>query len=101
MIDEFGFDVEAVKLFKEVDRKRISVYAESHPTATYAEGSVWDAVTCDVALPCATQNEIHAAQAQRLVDTGCYAVCEGAQRRRRSHLRTGDGPELHSLQLDF
>ena len=80
VIDENGIDVEAVKQIKEVDRKRISVYAESHPTATYAEGSVWDAVTCDVALPCATQNEIHAAQAQRLVDTGCYAVCEGANR---------------------
>ncbi len=78
VIDENGIDVEAVKQIKEVDRKRISVYAESHPAATYAEGSVWDAVTCDVALPCATQNEIHAAQAQRLVDTGCYAVCEGA-----------------------
>ena len=78
VIDENGIDVEAVKQIKEVDRKRISVYAESHPTATYAEGSVWDAVTCDVALPCATQNEIHATQAQRLVDTGCYAVCEGA-----------------------
>ena len=78
VIDENGIDVEAVKQIKEVDRKRISVYAEIHPTATYAEGSVWDAVTCDVALPCATQNEIHAAQAQRLVDTGCYAVCEGA-----------------------
>ena len=78
VIDENGIDVEAVKQIKEVDRKRISVYAESHPTATYAEGSVWDAVTCDVALPCATQNEIHAAQAQRLIDTGCYAVCEGA-----------------------
>ena len=78
VIDENGIDVEAVKQIKEVDRKRISVYAESHPTATYAEGSVWDAVTCNVALPCATQNEIHAAQAQRLVDTGCYAVCEGA-----------------------
>ncbi len=78
VIDENGIDVEAVKQIKEVDRKRISVYAESHPTATYAEGSVWDAVTCEVALPCATQNEIHDAQAQRLVDTGCYAVCEGA-----------------------
>ena len=78
VIDENGIDVEAVKQIKEVDRKRISVYPESHPTATYAEGSVWDAVTCDVALPCATQNEIHATQAQRLVDTGCYAVCEGA-----------------------
>ena len=78
VIDENGIDVEAVKQIKEVDRKRISVYAKSHPTATYAEGSVWDAVTCDVALPCATQNEIHAVQAQRLVDTGCYAVCEGA-----------------------
>ena len=78
VIDENGIDVEAVKQIKEVDRKRISVYAESHPTATYAEGSVWDAGDLRCGAPLRTQNEIHAAQAQRLVDTGCYAVCEGA-----------------------
>lgn len=78
IIDENGIDVEAVKQIKEVDRKRIKVYLEDHPSATYGEGSVWDNVVCDVALPCATQNEINADQANRLVDTGCYAICEGA-----------------------
>ena len=78
VIDENGIDVEAVKQIKEVDRKRISVYAESHPTATYAEGSVWDAVTCDVALPCATQNEIDAETARRIVRGGAMALAEGA-----------------------
>lgn len=78
IIDENGIDVEAVKKIKEVDRKRISAYLEIHPDATYGEGSIWDNVTCDVALPCATQNEINKEQAERLADTGCYAVCEGA-----------------------
>ena len=78
IIDENGIDVAAVKQIKEVERKRIRVYTETHPGAVYKEGSVWDAVQCQVALPCATQNEIHEAQAQRLVDSGCYAVCEGA-----------------------
>lgn len=78
IIDENGIDVAAVKQIKEVERKRIKAYAETHPSAAYADGSVWDSVTCDVALPCATQNEINAAQAQRLVDTGCYAAAEGA-----------------------
>ncbi|HBM99626.1 MAG TPA: NADP-specific glutamate dehydrogenase [Ruminococcus sp.] len=78
IIDENGIDVEAVKQIKEVERKRIKTYLEMHPDATYGEGSIWDNVTCEVALPCATQNEINKAQAERLADTGCYAVCEGA-----------------------
>lgn len=78
IIDENGIDVEAVKKIKEVDRKRISTYLEVHPEATYGEGSIWDNVACDVALPCATQNEINKEQAERLAQTGCYAVCEGA-----------------------
>lgn len=78
IIDENGIDVEAVKQIKEVERKRIKVYTESHPDAVYGEGSLWDNVSCEVALPCATQNEINKAQAERLADTGCYAVCEGA-----------------------
>lgn len=78
IIDENGIDVEAVKKIKEVDRKRISTYLEVHPDATYGEGSIWDNVACDVALPCATQNEINKEQAERLAQTGCYAVCEGA-----------------------
>ena len=78
IIDENGIDVEAVKQIKEVDRKRIKTYLDIHPEATYGEGSVWDNVICEVGLPCATQNEIHEAQAIRLAETGCYAVCEGA-----------------------
>lgn len=78
IIDENGIDVEAVKRIKEVERKRIKTYLEVHPDAVYGEGSIWDNVICDVALPCATQNEIHKEQAERLADTGCYAVCEGA-----------------------
>ncbi len=78
IIDENGIDVEAVKQIKEVERKRIKTYLETHPDAIYGEGSIWDNVTCEVALPCATQNEINKAQAERLADTGCYAVCEGA-----------------------
>ncbi|MCH5321116.1 MAG: NADP-specific glutamate dehydrogenase [Eubacterium sp.] len=78
IIDENGIDVEAVKQIKEVERKRIKAYLETHPDATYGEGSIWDNVTCEVALPCATQNEINKEQAERLADTGCYAVCEGA-----------------------
>ncbi len=78
IIDENGIDVEAVKKIKEVDRKRIKEYLNYHPDATYGEGSIWDVVSCDVALPCATQNEINREKAERLVDVGCFAVCEGA-----------------------
>ena len=78
VIDENGIDVEAVKQIKEVDRKRISEYLNYHPNATYHEGSVWDYIECEVALPCATQNEIRKEHAERLAKTGCYAVCEGA-----------------------
>ena len=78
IIDENGIDLDLVKKIKEVDRKRIKEYVNTHPEAVYGEGSVWDNVTCDVALPCATQNEINKVQAKRLVDNGCYAVCEGA-----------------------
>lgn len=78
VIDEDGIDVAAVKQIKEVDRKRIKEYVSTHPSASYYEGSVWDGVTCDVALPCATQNEINEQQAQKLVAGGCYAVAEGA-----------------------
>lgn len=78
IIDENGIDVQAVKQIKEIDRKRIKEYLNYHPEASYNEGSVWDNVVCEVALPCATQNEINKSQAERLVKTGCYALCEGA-----------------------
>ncbi|MDY5180969.1 NADP-specific glutamate dehydrogenase [Butyribacter sp.] len=78
IIDEKGIDVDALKQIKEVDRLRIKEYLKYRPNATYGEGSVWDNVICDVALPCATQNEINKIEAIRLADSGCYAVCEGA-----------------------
>ena len=77
--DANGIDLDAVKQIKEVERKRIKEYLNFHPDATYGEGSsnIWK-IKCDIALPCATQNEISAESAQALVDNGCYAVAEGA-----------------------
>ena len=78
IVDENGIDVELIQQIKEVERKRIKEYAERRPSAKYFEGrGVWS-VKADVVLPCATQNEINKAEAQRLADSGCYAVCEGA-----------------------
>lgn len=76
--DKEGIKVEAVKQLKEVERKRISEYVILHPSAEYyAGGDVWS-VPCDIALPCATQNEINADQARALVKNGVIAVAEGA-----------------------
>lgn len=78
VVDEAGIDVELLKDLKEVRRARIAEYVESRPSASYvADGSVWD-VTCDVALPCATQNELDEAAAIALVKNGCRVVAEGA-----------------------
>lgn len=77
--DPDGIDVAVVKQLKEVERKRISEYVRFRPNAVYTEGcaGVWS-VKCDIALPCATQNEIDGAAAECLVKNGCYAVAEGA-----------------------
>ena len=77
--DKNGIDVAAVKQIKEVERKRIKEYLNYHPEAEYHEGckGVWT-VKCDIALPCATQNEIDEESAKALVANGCYAVGEGA-----------------------
>ena len=77
--DKDGIDVEAVKLIKEVQRGRISEYVKSHPAAIYKEGcrGIW-AIHCDIALPCATQNELDGKDAEILVKNGCFAVGEGA-----------------------
>ncbi|OKL37518.1 NADP-specific glutamate dehydrogenase [Domibacillus mangrovi] len=77
--DENGIDVATVKQLKEVERKRISEYVNVHPTAQYVEGcsSIWS-IPCDIALPCATQNEINAEAAQMLVNNGVKAIGEGA-----------------------
>lgn len=64
---------------KEVRRERLTAYATEKETATYYAGSVWDFdLAYDIALPCATQNEIGKEQAERLVKAGVYCVSEGA-----------------------
>lgn len=76
--DEEGIDLEAVKEIKEVKRGRISEYIKYRPNAKYHEGKgVWTAKV-DIALPCATQNELHLEDAKTLVANGVIAVAEGA-----------------------
>lgn len=77
--DSKGIDVELVRQIKEVNRGRIKEYLNKHSDALYvAEPSEIWSVKCDVALPCATQNELDEKDAQRLVSNGCLAVAEGA-----------------------
>ena len=77
--DENGIDLAVVKQLKEVERKRIKEYLNFHPEAKYTEGckGIWT-IPCDIALPCATQNEVDAESAKTLAANGCYALCEGA-----------------------
>ena len=70
--------LEYVFFLKNIKRGRISEYAQKYPTATYFPGERPWKIKCDIALPCATQNEIEAADAQALVDNGCWCVAEGA-----------------------
>lgn len=77
--DPTGIKLETVKRIKEVERKRISEYVLEHPEAQYFEGcsGIWS-IPCDIALPCATQNEIDESSAKILVSNGVKAVGEGA-----------------------
>ena len=76
--DPEGIDVALLKEIKEVKRARLTEYAKARPSAEYHEGrGVWS-IKCDVALPCATQNELHLEDAKQLVANGCIAVAEGA-----------------------
>lgn len=77
--DPDGIKLDTVKQIKEVERKRIKEYVKIHKNATYTEGcsGIWS-IKCDIALPCATQNEIDEESAKLLVANGCYAVGEGA-----------------------
>jgi glutamate dehydrogenase (NADP+) len=76
--DPDGIDLDAAKEIKEINRGRISEYTDYRPNAVYTEGGgIWN-IKCDVALPCATQNELNAADARELVKNGCIAVGEGA-----------------------
>ncbi len=77
--DPDGIKLDTVKRIKEVERKRIQEYVISHPGAAYTEGcsGIWS-IPCDIALPCATQNELNEKAAETLVSNGCFAVGEGA-----------------------
>ncbi|PLR94653.1 NADP-specific glutamate dehydrogenase [Bacillus sp. T33-2] len=77
--DPNGINLDTVKRIKEVERKRISEYVKEHPEAQYVEGcsGIWS-IPCDIALPCATQNEINEESAKILVSNGVKAVGEGA-----------------------
>ncbi|AMA00546.1 NADP-specific glutamate dehydrogenase [Corynebacterium glutamicum] len=73
-----GVDVAKLREIKEVRRARVSVYADEVDGATYhTDGSIWD-LKCDIALPCATQNELNGENAKTLADNGCRFVAEGA-----------------------
>ena len=77
--DEKGIDLDLIKQIKEVKRGRIKEYLEVHKDAKYSENSkdIWK-IKCDIALPCATQNELDLEDAKTLVKNGVIAVCEGA-----------------------
>ena len=76
--DPEGIDVELLKEIKEVKRARLTEYAAARSSAEYHEGKgVWS-VKVDIALPCATQNELGLEDAKMLVANGCFAVAEGA-----------------------
>lgn len=78
VVDEKGIDLEVLKEVKEARRARLTEYADLRDSAVFSDGgSVWD-VPCDVALPCATQNELDGAEARTLVGNGCVLVAEGA-----------------------
>ena len=78
ILHERGIDLALVKRLKEVERRRIVDYAHEHRDAKYlAGGRIWD-IPCDIALPCATQNELDEASARTLVGNGCRTIAEGA-----------------------
>ena len=79
IFDAKGIDLDVIRQIKEVERGRIQEYASRVPGSEYHEScsGIWN-VKCDIALPCATQNELDAAAAKALVQNGCFAVGEGA-----------------------
>ena len=79
VFDPDGIKLDVIKEIKEVRRGRIREYVDAVPTATYTEGcsGIWS-IPCDIALPCATQNEINEESAKKLIANGVKAVAEGA-----------------------
>ena len=81
IFDEDGIDTEKLKhvmYIKNEKRGRISEYVDKYPNAKYVEGERPWSVKCDIALPCATQNELNGKEAKMLIDNGCMCVSEGA-----------------------
>ncbi|AKT47783.1 glutamate dehydrogenase [Olsenella sp. oral taxon 807] len=76
--DPDGIDFDTLVDIKQVKRGRIKEYVESRPSAVYHEGARPWGEKCDIALPCATQNELHLEDAKKLVSNGCRYVAEGA-----------------------
>ena len=76
--DPDGIKLDVVFDIKQGHRRRIKEYVEKVPTAQYFEGQKPWGVKCDIALPCATQNEINGEEAKTLIANGCWCVCEGA-----------------------
>ncbi len=76
--DAEGIDIAAVKEIKEVKRARLSEYKNYRPNAEYHEGKFMWTIPCDIALPCATQNELDVEAAENLIKNGVVAVAEGA-----------------------
>jgi len=78
ILDEHGIDLPLLKQLKEVEQRRVRDYVQYQKNAVYREkGNIW-AIPCQVALPCATQNEISGPDAKKLIKNGCIAVAEGA-----------------------
>ncbi len=76
--DADGIKLDTIKQIKEVEYKRLKEYIKYHPNAEYKEnGSIWD-IPCDIAMPCATQNELNEKHAEKLIKNGCFCVTEGA-----------------------
>lgn len=76
--DKNGLNIDDVIQIKEIDRQRISLYTNKHPQAEYRDkGNIWD-IPCDIAMPCATQNELNVDDARTLIKNGCIAISEGA-----------------------
>ena len=127
--DPNGINLDVVKQIKEVERGRIKEYAKRVPRQRITPKAQRHRgrIKCDIALPCATQNELERARTRRaLIANGCKFVAEGAnmpstpeaiellpgsrralrpgkgcQRRRRSYLRSGNEPELPASELDL
>ncbi len=78
IFDADGVDIELIKDIKEVRRQRLTAYAKERPSAVYKEGKGTWTIPCDIALPCATENEINIEDAKILKANGCTIVAEGA-----------------------